>query len=338
MGYPGEKLFIHFLKMLERNGIAPSIAPWKLRREGAAAIDVHRAQMLAVAQTEMDISRIQSGECVVVFDGGGTNLPRLVPAARPSSGVVPDVCESPVSEAFTNLAIRTLRKELNVARTLVRAGAVLLEGSEPPPSDYPDPDWLLRWRENASSVSAEKMQGLWAQVLAREVRKPGSLSLRALDLLKNLDSQDAAKIEKLAPFVVNGGLVYRSSIPGGGKSLPFNLALELQELGMLAGVGGAAMAVKWKSISPTSFFASAIAIGYSLRITGADPAQLVSLQGFKVTSVGQEILQLVSADGSIDYIQELGVAIKQQGFEVNLVRVTKTHGSEELSFEDIRSL
>lgn len=338
MDYPGEKLFIHFSEMLERNGIAPWIASWKLRREGAAAIEFQRAQMLAVAQTEMDISRIQRGESVVLFDDDGTNLPRLVPAARPSSEVVSVVCESPVSQAFTNLAIRTLRKDLNVARTLVRAGEVLLESSEPSPSEYPDADWLLRWRENASSVSAEKMQELWAQVLAREVRKPGSLSLRALDLLKNLDSQDAAKIEKLAPFVVNGGLVYRSPIRGGGNSLPFELALELQELGMLAGVGGATMAVKWKSISSTSFFVSVMATGYALRVKGPNPAQLVSLQGFKVTSVGQEILQLVSVDGSIDYIEELGVAIKQQGFEVILVKVTKTHGGEQLSFEDIRSL
>jgi hypothetical protein len=182
------------------------------------------------------------------------------------------------------------------------------------------------------------MQELWAQVLAREVRKPGSLSLRALDLLKNLDSQDAAKIEKLAPFVVNGVLVYRSPIPGGGNALPFSLALELQELGMLAGVGGAAMTVQLKSISTTSFFASALAPGYGLRIAGKSPSQFVSLPGYKVTSVGQEIMRLVSDDGNFDYVEELGVAVKQQGFDVNLVKITKTHGSEELSFEEIRSL
>ncbi|AWH49940.1 hypothetical protein C1925_12675 [Stenotrophomonas sp. SAU14A_NAIMI4_5] len=342
MDYPGEKSLIHFLKMLERNGIAPSIAAWKLRREGAAAIDVHRAQMLAVAQTEMDISRIQSGEYVVVFDGGGTNLPRLVPVARPSSEVVPVVCESPVSEAFTNLAIRTLRKELNVARTLVRAGEVLLEGSEPPPSDYPDPDWLERWRENASSTSVERMQDLWAQVLVREVRRPGSFSLRAMDLLRCIDSREAAKIEKVAPLAVNGRFIFvRRTTDESERWIAFGEAVELQELGILAGVGGSGIGLQMTSTSSDDFSLGVRVGPYGLGLRGEDASLTVQLTGFKITAIGSEILQLVAAEPEVSYVEDVGLFLKQQGLNVSLGRVLSDVSpgiSQEFELDDERAL
>ena len=76
-----------------------------------------------------------------------------------------------------------------------------IEDQEPDPSvKNIEDDWLYAWRENAGRVSSEELQKLWGQVLAGEVKNPGSCSLRAMDFLRALSKQEAQLINKIAPF------------------------------------------------------------------------------------------------------------------------------------------
>ena len=56
-------------------------------------------------------------------------------------------------------------------------------------------DWLNRFRESACQKSSEEAQDLFSKVLAGEIRKPGSISLRALTTLSDMD-QNVAMIFK----------------------------------------------------------------------------------------------------------------------------------------------
>ena len=56
-------------------------------------------------------------------------------------------------------------------------------------------DWLNRFRESACQKSSEEAQALFSKVLAGEIRKPGSFSLRALTTLSDMD-QNVAMIFK----------------------------------------------------------------------------------------------------------------------------------------------
>lgn len=59
--------------------------------------------------------------------------------------------------------------------------------SEEPVSE----DWMVQFFECAKDVGDQKMQALWAKILAGEVTAPGKYSRRTLEVLKTLDQQDA---------------------------------------------------------------------------------------------------------------------------------------------------
>ncbi|ASE52430.1 DUF2806 domain-containing protein [Stenotrophomonas maltophilia] len=340
MDWPGEKIFTHMLDIVERNLLSPIVGPWKIRREGAAAIEVQRGQMLSIAQVEADIARVKSGDLVFAPDGNGSGFPKLLPRPTASESVHLQStvrAEHHFAGAFTHSAIRMLRKEVNVWKAVARAGEILLEGEDVDPKGEPDPDWLERWRENASSVSAERMQELWAQVLAREVRSPGALSLRALDLLKNLDSSDAAKIERLAPFVMDSSFVYRSPDSEDPRWLSYPEAVGLQELGVIAGVEATTMNYRLGSTSKTKYHQGLRIGGYGISIVGEDPSRVVDLRCFKVTEIGKEILQLVTADSDPEYVEQVAVAIKKEGYTVHM-GLTIISESGETFLKDAREI
>jgi len=63
-------------------------------------------------------------------------------------------------------------------------------------------DWYMRFYEGAGFISDEKLQSLWAKVLAGEIQDPGKFSLRALDTLRNMSQKEASLFQKLLPFVI----------------------------------------------------------------------------------------------------------------------------------------
>lgn len=68
-------------------------------------------------------------------------------------------------------------------------------------------DWALRFFDISKNIRDEEMKNLWSAILADEILTPGSYSLRALEILKNMNRQDAelfTKISKLALSPING--------------------------------------------------------------------------------------------------------------------------------------
>ncbi|MGE8282799.1 MAG: DUF2806 domain-containing protein [Stenotrophomonas lactitubi] len=316
MDYPGEKFLIRLLDIIERNGISPFVDSWKTRRDGMAAIDVQRAQALMLAQVEVEIARLKSDGLAIPNEADTQSAPRLgAPGSVISDGALGNTAGL-AKEAFTYEAVRSLRREANVGKAIARAAEALLECDGAPPQAEPDPDWLERWRDNASGVASEKMQDLWGQVLAREVQQPGSLSLRAMDLLRNLDSSDAARIERLALFVLDNRFVYKNP-DSSGNGLSFAEAMALQELGILAGVDSGFLVFTLDSVSESEFVRGITLGKYGIGLRASDPEISVSLDGYKVTSVGREILTLVDVEPDRAYLEEVASAIKLKGVTVH---------------------
>lgn len=63
-------------------------------------------------------------------------------------------------------------------------------------------DWFVRFYEAVGVISDEKMQEMWAKVLAREVNNPGGFSLRSMEILRNL-GKEAMLFDKISKYVLN---------------------------------------------------------------------------------------------------------------------------------------
>lgn len=82
------------------------------------------------------------------------------------------------------------RRMGNTASVAYRASE-LLSGVEAVPDQEPDHDWTARFFNEVQDVSSEEMQELWAKVLAGEVQRPGSTSIKTLNVLRNVDKEIA---------------------------------------------------------------------------------------------------------------------------------------------------
>lgn len=145
----------------------------------------------------------------------------------------------------------TLRKAERAARIIERADEIC--ATEPPllPSRQADAsgpetsetseEWRERFLEGAGCVSNEGGVELWARILAREGRKPGSFSLRTLSVLRDLSSEDArAFAEAMAVSVRGGGVTwvpswsYFKSHYEPVLSLTYEIFLRLDAAGLIA--------------------------------------------------------------------------------------------------------
>lgn len=73
-----------------------------------------------------------------------------------------------------------------------------------------DKDWFTRFIYEAKTKSNNEVQEFWAKILADEIEKPGSISVRTLSTLSNLSGSEAKMFEKLVSIVVENGYVIQT--------------------------------------------------------------------------------------------------------------------------------
>ena len=87
------------------------------------------------------------------------------------------------------------KRQSNIESVVQQAALEL--GDEEVRDHQVDHDWTARFFSDVQDVSSEQMQALWAKILAGEVTRPGSTSIRALSILRNLNQGVAALFAKL---------------------------------------------------------------------------------------------------------------------------------------------
>ena len=86
---------------------------------------------------------------------------------------------------------------VNLANILSKALPMLDEDADP---SLVSDDWIANWRDKARLISDEEMTLLWAQLLASEANSPGSKSRKAVNVLADLEPEDAKLFRALCNF------------------------------------------------------------------------------------------------------------------------------------------
>ena len=111
-------------------------------------------------------------------------------------GISPSMAKDPKSQRNTlerRKQIIELQKAANLQAVLNIALNVNITESE---NDGLDPDWFFAFSNMAEEIHSPGMQELWGKIFAVEVSKPGSFSLRSLQMLKLLTQRDAKVFAK----------------------------------------------------------------------------------------------------------------------------------------------
>ena len=147
----------------------PMLAPWQARREAAA-------RQIA-AQGEADALRT-----IAIAQAEARD--KLVSAASDVRGEI-DIAET----VRQRIQFQEEKRQRNIGSVVGQAAELL--GDRQVPDQEPDHDWTARFFNYIQDVSSEEMRLLWAKVLAGEIEHPGSVSIRALSILRNMNQSSA---------------------------------------------------------------------------------------------------------------------------------------------------
>ncbi|PPQ16351.1 hypothetical protein CV770_26775 [Bradyrhizobium sp. AC87j1] len=185
------------------------------------------------------------------------------------------------------------RKLQNRADVVAIAVEELNRTSENQPHDATDEiedDWLNLFARVAEDKTSDELKSLFGRILAGEIRKPGSFSLRTVQFLSTLSKSDAHEISAFLSFVIDDRLV-----PSDGTvKAAFVQRVLMEELGIASQastIGGLA----WKFFfrPKTTTLLTAAGSGVIVINESAKPIQL-ALNCQILTKTGQELLTIAN--------------------------------------------
>lgn len=102
-------------------------------------------------------------------------------------------------QSITSLIDKEIKRQINVENILCKCEDILKE-KESVTSEPVNEDWITRFFSITQDISNDEMQNLWAKLLADEIEKPKSYSLRTLELIKNLSCDEAKIISRFCKY------------------------------------------------------------------------------------------------------------------------------------------
>lgn len=335
MEFPGERLVIKLWETLAEKGVGSLLSPWQAKRDGKARNEIRHQELLMLAQAEHDAAEVRAGRMRLRQDGTLVRLPPSGETVHGTIGSVDDRIEpllglpAAVAAAAATAVTDTARFQINTAKSIVFAEEQLAADQQEPPDRRIEDDWLFAWREGAARVSNDDLQRLWGSVLAGEIKSPGRHSMRTLEFLKGLSKPEADLLVNLAKYVVQGSVVRSQAEYLSKHGLPFIALLQLQELGVLSGVEAVGLSTEHTTVMPGRYIKPLISHNRVLVVEDTDASKTLSIEIYRLTDVGRQVLSLGNFEPDLVYLQAIGKAIAAQGFQVQLghwQQLTETQG------------
>jgi Protein of unknown function (DUF2806) len=171
-----------------------------------------------------------------------------------------------------------------------------------------DDDWLNFFARLAEDKSSEELQILFGRILAGEVKRPGSFSLRTMETMATISKSDAERLSKLLSFSFGERLIPFQRTENGDPSEDDKLFLSELGIAVYASqIGGLQLKL---SVPPTTtglYKASHYAIAVVNQMS--EPANF-SVPGQPLTSTGRQLISIASSPPTdIEFLKKVAQQI-----------------------------
>lgn len=175
-----------------------------------------------------------------------------------------------------------------------------------------DEDWITRFFDTVENISNESLQMLWAKILAGEIKKPNTYSLRTLELLKNLSFKDAELFSKIGNLSIQNQTRTSTFVMSDKTILEkfginFSEILSLQDLGLIHPHSLLSFNVK-KQANDILIY---LFYGKDLIKIDLKKNTEINVPSYSFTSIGMELLSLIERVRNDLYIQEFAKEVKK---------------------------
>ena len=159
------------------------LAPWKARREATAGL------IAAQGKTEeLKLEAKAQAEAHRILVSPDTHTEREIKIGE---------------KIKQRIQFQEEKRQRNIKRVVCLAADKL--GDREVPNHEPDHDWTARFFNDVKDISSKEMQSLWAKILAGQVERSRSTSIRTLSILRNLDQATAELFKKLCSACISTG-------------------------------------------------------------------------------------------------------------------------------------
>jgi hypothetical protein len=210
------------------------------------------------------------------------------------------------------------------------------ESPAPPDAGAPDvqlisADWLNAFENEAAQMSTEQMQRLFGKILAGEIRRPSSYSIKTIKIMAQLDNQAAALFKLVcslsmsiyypenhildARVVSLGGNAAANALAGYG--LPFDALNILQEYGLIIADYNSHMSYR-SAIARDGKIEVPLVYqkarwGLVPKVDSSPRQHEFNVHGVGLSRCGKEMLSIVDIDSNDEYTIALKNFFDQQG-------------------------
>lgn len=208
------------------------------------------------------------------------------------------------------------KKQYNIDKVIATASQQLKQ--EPTVTDEPvNEDWATRFFNIIGDVSDEELQLLWGKILAGEVKKPKSFSLRTLEVLRNLSKEEAEIFIKVADFVINDSnhnlsFIFRGQFNDLSKfNVNYSDVLKLVECGLIQPGEDVSLHILREHYGKDLTYVSG---KFAIIIEISKPKHEFDLRHevpiILLTRAGTELLRLITTEPPLNYLKAFADGFK----------------------------
>lgn len=198
-----------------------------------------------------------------------------------------------------------------------------------------NPDWIIRFMNSVEDISNEEMQILWAKILAGEIKKPNTYTLRTLERIKNLSVEEANKFNELSKYILTSGdlmFILSKKDLRNEFGIQFDDILLMEECGLVSSQN-LSLKMKTNNKSPKLVSNSQI-MGIITGLTSE--FKDIILNVYSLTESGKQLFKTINCEGDDKYAIRALELIKQEmssEFKLSVHRIISVSSDMEFEYE-----
>lgn len=232
---------------------------------------------------------------------------------------------------YNRLMAQERNRQKNIDDIVVIA-ANQLKGAREVPKNKVSVDWATRFFNTVQDISEDEMKLIWGKLLAGEVKSPGSYSLRTLELLKNLSSDEArlfSEVSNLALRRVNEVLIIRRDNINEEYGFTFDNILALTDAGLIKPILNTAMV-----LDPTTEEGDFI-LEFGKYVVKAVIKDKVTIPSYIYTNAGVQIFKFIeNQEPDLNYLKKVLKSVSNDNVRFQVYKITKWNSENDFDIDE----
>ena len=267
---------------------------------------------------------------------------KAIEQAKTNAIIEGDLDKAEYLDGINNRLVNKETKRQKNIEDVVSIAVSFLEAEKEVSNEPVNSDWATRFFDIVQDISDNEMQLLWGKILAGEIKRPQSYSLRTLEILRNMTKEEAELFQKVAQFTITKQDQDVSFLLSSNNNLikqwiPYCYIAKLIEIGLIQPSDNIRSNYSPNYTSNINkiflIYGNIVVIIYQM-----PNASFFSFPVRLLTTSGKELARLISITPNVDYIKELASIIKQEGITVSYSKIVRIdeNGSVQYSKPEIK--